>query len=549
MLRMTNSGFLPGRSLLRALACGGAWPGTEASNAAEQLRLGLVWLSVAALGLALPLLVIWSVHHPPQLDAPNHVARHFLEALHLRGAPLPPGYEVEYRILPNLAADVLLPPLMWVFNPFRSWKLFLVGAVLLYWLGPALFILATGDRRRAAWIAALLLLPFLLSGAFLWGFLNYYVGVGLAFLAAAGLTVLDRRGPLPGWAMLLHGFAAVLLYFAHLSAVFTYAVITGCMALAHIWAEREQGRKWATAMSRAARLCIPLLAAVPLHLVYLADGADATLEWSDPVRKATMLFVGLFRGFDLRADLLVVLFWAGAVLAFFGPGLRSLRIGMPALATGAFLALYIAMPQEIGSGSGSDTRLLPVLLIVGLAWLGTLRRARWSLPGIAMLVGAISVRDADIAIGWQRQDHRLQEASLALEFLPVGARVLPVSLAPTPTKENPEEHYVSLAVITRQAYVPTLFAERDMQPLRLTGERSLVDPFRRFPAVRQDGEHYVLASEAEAARYDHLWVFNPEGMILTVPEAWEPLYFGERVALWRLRLDPSAAGTEEPPTQ
>ncbi len=114
-------------------------------------RRRLAYMAVVALGLALPLLLVWSVRYPPQVDAPNHVARHYLESLYLRGEPLPPGYEIAYRILPNLAADLVLPPLMVVFDPVAAWKIFLSLALMLYWAGPAVFILQEGGYRPLGW--------------------------------------------------------------------------------------------------------------------------------------------------------------------------------------------------------------------------------------------------------------------------------------------------------------------------------------------------------------------------------------------------------------
>ena len=48
-------------------------------------RARAAWLAVVLLGLAVPMLIVWSVDHPAQLDAPNHVARHYLEPIRRAG--------------------------------------------------------------------------------------------------------------------------------------------------------------------------------------------------------------------------------------------------------------------------------------------------------------------------------------------------------------------------------------------------------------------------------------------------------------------------------
>ena len=159
---------------------------------------------------------------------------------------------------------------------------------------------------------------------------------------------------------------------------------------------------------------------------------------------------------------------------------------------GVFLGLYLAMPEQWGMTFAVDTRLVPALLVCTLARLGTLPAARWSWAGVNLLGAALILRSGDVWQAWQRLDRRLQEAARSFEHLEFQARVLPVILTPAVLKENPEHSFVSLAVIAQHAYVPTLFAVRDQQPLRLTAGTKLATPFVHFPAgtivVRPDAE-------------------------------------------------------------
>src|SRR5262245_5730125 len=107
-------------------------------------------LALVLLAWALQVYALWSRNYVPLVDLPNHMARHHLEYVKLSGGDLPPFYEVEYRVLPNLGGDLMVPLLMTVLEPATACKLFLTLSVLLYWLGPALFILQHGGYRPPA---------------------------------------------------------------------------------------------------------------------------------------------------------------------------------------------------------------------------------------------------------------------------------------------------------------------------------------------------------------------------------------------------------------
>src|SRR5512141_440423 len=86
-------------------------------------------LVIAALIVAtvLPVLLV-SV--PPLVDYPNHLARTYV--LFKDGADgLNAFYQVHYRPLPNLAADIVTPLLMHFLSPLWAGKIFVVLTLLL----------------------------------------------------------------------------------------------------------------------------------------------------------------------------------------------------------------------------------------------------------------------------------------------------------------------------------------------------------------------------------------------------------------------------------
>jgi hypothetical protein len=499
---------------------------------------------VVVLGLLLPIVVVWSVQFPGQFDAYNHLARHYLELLQLQGRPLPPGIIVKYRILPNLGGDLVIPPLIWVFGALPALKVFLTLSILLYWVGPAVFILQTGEYSTAAWVASFLFLPLVLDGAFFWGFLNYYSGVGLAFLVAAHLRYLDQLARITISSLLIHTALVVLLFFWHLAAVVIYGVLLTVVVLTRLAEKWRSGHGVAQSVMRAAVLCLPMLPVMGLYLVYAA-GAGHGLHWPSPLRKMLMLF-SVFHGYDVKADILVVVLWAAAALLFFGRSLRLARPGFAAWSTVIFLVLYAVLPSEIGTTDSADSRMLPALVVCALAWLGTLP-VRWSWAGLVLLVGSIGARTADASVTWHRTDARLSDEARSFLFIEPGSSVLPLILVKDWSKENPETHFASLAVIERHAYVATLFAFADQQPLRLTGPTQLVskpgDPaILGTNPITTDGR-FTLPDPASVNNYDYLWVYNPLAAKLDFPPEWSRVFASERVTLWHRR---KSAKSSEP---
>ena len=518
------------------IAAGGAF-----ANMKDQTRHpGYVTASAAliVLGLLLPIGVVWSVRYPAQWDAYNHLARHYLELLHFAGQPLPSGMEIEYRLVPNLGGDLAIPPLMWLFGALPALKVFLTLSIVLNWLGPAIFILQAGRRSMASWIATLLFLPLIVGSTFFWGYLNYYSGVGLAFLVAAHLRYLDRQAKLTVMALVVHAALIVLLYVWHLAAILIYGVVlvaTIMTKLLETWRTKED---FVRPVLHCALLGSPVLPAVGLYLLYVATyhHDTAVLSWPPLLRKVLMP-LSIFHEYDVRADILFVLLWCGAAFLLFG---RSLRLGHPrlagpslfaALATILFAVSYAALPAEVGGTSGADARMLPALIVCALAWLGTMP-SRWSRLGVALLAAAIVVRAADMFLAWDRLGARLQSEARSFDYIKPNSSVLPLILLSEFSKEHPEMHFASMAVIERHAYVPTLFAEADQQPLRLTGETRLVS---REPLLQQmplSADKRFTLSDPAAAAYDYLWIYNPEGAALNLPREWERVFIEGSVTLW-----------------
>lgn len=476
---------------------------------------------VVVLGWGLQTWAIWSQDYPPLVDLPNHMARHYLEARQLAGQEVPPPYVIQYRILPNLGADLVLPLLMQLLPPMPACKVFLTLSVLLYWLGPALFIFQQACSTPAAWVASLLLLPLSFSSAFFWGFLNFYSGFGLCFLVLCHyLWLLQQPTPRP-LHLLLHALLVPLLFLWHLSVWGIYGVLMGCRLAAEVaWTVRAKGLR---ACLRPVLISVlPVLPSLGLFAFYLhnlSGGIDpnAGVTWGTWSLKLQKIGI-LFRAYDLRFDLAALLPWLAAVVVSFGGALlRDRPASWLLLAMAALVGLYLLIPFQLGTTSDTDSRLLPALLVCMLAWLALLPAAHFRLA-MSLIVLSLVIRQAGIQYAWDRLAEHLQPHVQALEVLPSSSRVLPVLASPARSKDYPTEHFPAWAVIERGCFVPILFAD--------PGQHALRQPAPIFPEKE-------LKSPQLRDHYDLLWIDNPEGQAVRIPDGFQRVFDKGPLTLWR----------------
>ncbi|HUH84692.1 MAG TPA: hypothetical protein VLX85_08770, partial [Stellaceae bacterium] len=144
----------------------------------------------------------------PLFDYPNHLAR-----MHVLADPstaLERYYAVVWRPLPNLAMDLIVPPLAAAMPLAAAAKLFVLATLLLL-AGGAACLQRVLWGSWSAWSCLAFLL--LYSRTLLWGFLNYLFGLGLGLvLFALWLALVPRSAALR---LAVGTAAALVLFFAH----------------------------------------------------------------------------------------------------------------------------------------------------------------------------------------------------------------------------------------------------------------------------------------------------------------------------------------------
>jgi hypothetical protein len=486
---------------------------------------------------------LWAPAYVPLLDLPNHMARHYLEYRSLTGQQLPPGYTLQYQVLPNLGADLTLPLLLCIMPPVTACKLFLTLAVFLFWLGPALFVMQEAGSGRTALLAALLLLPLGLCNPLFCGFLNYYLGIGLAFLALAHYSHLSRKESAGLFPWVLHTVLVTAVFFSHLAAWGIYLLVMACLLLGRTGRRYGQTHRIGPCLRPVVVSALAVVPTLGLLAYYLAhqNAVDPHLgyRWRPWFGKA-ILPLTLLRCYEWQTDIASALLWLAAFGLMFrlGPWRLILRQGSVLAAVALFLA-FLAAPLSLGTTDSVDSRLLPALVVCGVASAAVLP-LRWPRLALLVLAAAALLRVGAVAHHWAEVSGRLEMHAHTLAPIQPRSRVLPVVVLTDgktdDVKSYPEYHFIGWAVVSNDAFVPTLFDIPGQQPLRVAGPR--VREVWRGPGPVEIDEATILG------RFEYVWVCNPTGCQVRLPESCECVCIEGQVSLWRVRVRHCPGGKE-----
>ena len=303
-------------------------PTRDGINLADLPFRAFVPLFLALLALVCAPLALTAL--PPLLDYPNHLARMYLLA-YLDHAPvLRQFYQLAWRPLPDLAMDVLVPPLLHVMPLEWAGKLFLVATYALLTSGVAVLHRVLFGRW-SAWPCLAFLLVY--NRLLLWGFLNFLFGLGLALWAFAAWAAWRERGL--AWRLGSGLVMALAVYFAHLMAFGVYGALVLSYEAALLRREQASPLAAGRALLVAFLPLLPPLALFAMMFIPLHGSAGMAafgIQFARPVRKLDLLF-NVFDAYSRPADI------ACFAVAVLGMGL------------GLLAALGAARPRH-GGGAG-----------------------------------------------------------------------------------------------------------------------------------------------------------------------------------------------------
>lgn len=420
-----------------------------------------------AICLAIALVPVLALRHPPLVDYPNHLARLWI-LTHPDDPDLAANYRIDWSLLPNLGFDLIGYALASVMPVEMAGRVFLGLSLAVLLAAPVALHHALYNRFSP--------LP-LVAGALLFsrvvqmGFLGYLLGAGIAIWGFVAWYHCRRAGWATRFAVLQA--ATLLLFICHLYALAVLAVLVGMSAASEGWrAAPASFMPRVSAAVRAALIQAPafILPALLLVLASKTASAGSGIEYEALWLKFFMLPLSMMVDNSALGLVLAEVALLPAIMARLGGG----RMVHPAVIwpAAALLILYFPMPDTVLSSQNADWRILIplVFVLIGSAedpFRGP--RAR----------GAIAVLAVSLTLGgtwnawtfWRDGDRIAGQLSVALTELPRGALLIPY----IPGEEEFRNayrppavlHIAARAVIERAALVPTVFTIAGQQPIEL----------------------------------------------------------------------------------
>lgn len=478
--------------------------------------------------LLLQLCPIWLTPYPAMHDYPNHLARVHILHEYIGSESYQATYERDWRLIPNLAMDLIVPVFMNIVSIETSSRIFLSLVVLGFNLGLHLLGLAINSGPHWNVLATTF---FTYNFALSYGFVNYVFGLGMFFLTLAIWLRFRSEWTLGRifWVSAL----AMVCYVSHLSAFVFLGISLGCLTGIHLIKTR----------SLQVEQAVGLLSLIPPTLAYLwynlGIEQKSPMVWWHPllVKKATG-FVYPFLSYDLVVDLSLGLVFVLLVLLSLREKESHFVNQELILTAGVFGILYLCAPMSGAQSSYVDRRfLLPaaVFLLLGLRIDVSRTLGRYVLIG---LVSLSILRVAEVWHYWNRIGEVVKAQVRMLEHLPDGARLYPMVIHDQSSVRGWlwDMHFffsAHYATIYRHAFVPTIYAWKGAHPLNLRLPQS------DYAQVERNTPFDQVNWNAIFSKYDYLWGYKlPEEFTGFLLSEGELITQSGDAMLFRIRRSP-----------
>jgi hypothetical protein len=249
------------------------------------------------------------------------------------------------------------------------------------------------------------------------------------------------------------------------------------------------------------------------------------------------LFFEIFDNYNTPFDL------ASLALAIFALALAFWRrwiILHPAIAmpVGLLLLAYLTMPSLIATSAGADRKppvMLALVLVAGSRWTAPTARSARAFMGVAFLL--FMVRTGVVAAEWRQSDLAYAQLLPALDKVPIGSRIA-ITYPQVKCGGTTLFHFPTLAVLRRDAFVPTLFANPTQQPIALRPQYRVLagqlSPRRLWDALVKRTAPLNLAERAALADYDFIVFVGQRPFALPVEKGLSPLVTTPHFVLARI---------------
>jgi len=417
------------------------------------------------LGHVLALLVavwpIWNVSMLPLVDYTNHLARMHVLHSYAESPALQENYVVQWALLPYLAMDAVVLPLLEITDIYTAARIFVLVAFLLTAVGVT-GLQWTATKRIGP--ASFLVYPVLYSTNLGWGFVPFVFGIGLALCLLIGVLALQGRHYVVRLGYL--AFAFTLMYLCHLLTMGIFALLVACVVTAETrWFSRDF-------FARGLEVTPAFIPSVLLftQVPPFPGGVAVTEGWFNPVKLIPLAF-------NADYSMALVAMIPIATVLYIGWRERFLAVGSPAmwrclLVTGG---VALVMPERLFNVGLVGLRLPYVwllLLAAGVEFRSSHVRKEAMYALYVVFVAFFGFRHVTIANALGTCDAKLVEFREATQKLPEGTSLMSIySLQDVEPCGNNHwvEHVNTIAIIERDVFVPNLFVK--INPVSPTPER------------------------------------------------------------------------------
>jgi hypothetical protein len=393
------------------------------------------WLLVVGISVALLIPCFW---HPRIAagDLPSHTYNAWLVQLIEQGKA--PGLWLA-RQWNNVLFDYSLSAVARVVGLRVAEKIVVAAAVLLFFWGA--FALICALTRRTPWFVMPALAAFAYGWTFEQGFMNYYLSLGLAFVALA----LIARGR--GRELLLLLLLVPLIWLAHLLGCVLVICAGTYIYLANRFGARAQNFLFAGA--------IAVLVAVHFFLAH-----SFNVMWNSwPFLRNLLRFNGTDQLITYGVQYRAVAYAMFALLVFYvameiirrvqshesiGSWWLSLQLYGIAVVAAFLLPRVLYLPEMLGPQVGLLTdRLTSVTAVLALCVVGAARPQRWHLAGFAAVA---TVFFFYLYVDTGTLNHMEEQVERYADSLPPDTRVV-ATIWPLPGSRVLIDHFVDRACI------------------------------------------------------------------------------------------------------
>jgi hypothetical protein len=474
---------------------------------------------------------------PPLVDLPGHIGRYRVEIDGGHSLFLQRYYGFHWAMMGNLGVDVLVLGLAPMVGLELAVKLIVLAIPPLTACG---FLWVAREVNGRIPPTACFALPFIYSFPFLFGFVNFALSAGLAFIALALWLRLGTaaRMRLRSWLFIPISF---VIFFCH-----AYGLgLLGLMCFsAEIVRAHDRGRGWVrAAVASAAQVAILALPLVLMVLWPSGSPGSATTGWFDWDAKWTGVY-GVLRDrwgpFDVAS-----LELTGIVLLF---ALVSPKLKLaPTLAlSGGMLAIsFMLLPRFIMGSAYADVRLLPYLIAVLLLGIRLRQpldlRSGSFLAALALAFFLVRLTTTTISMAIAAND---QQAKLgALRVIPRGARVVSFFGLPyaEPWSLQRDSHLGALVIARREGFSNDQWLVNSHNLLQLRYVEAGAFAGNPSQVVRPNGTHdgvYRTIDDALAEvprdKFDYIWLIDVPPFDHRLLRGLQPVWSGPETTLYRI---------------